>query len=374
MEAKLRVLVIDDEQGLREMLLFTLGNEGYEVSTAVNGEEGVKKAIDGDFDIVITDIKMPVMDGITVLNKIKEIKPKTEVIMVTGNGTMESAIECLRKGAFDYINKPVNLDELLAVLQKAYDMIQLKKDLVSMKKLDKLKDDFFSMVTHELRTPLTAIGGSVKMLMGDYAISEDQKGELFIIMNRNVGKLRGLIDTILDFSKMEAGFWVLKKSRVLASGLVSDSIRQIMSLAGNEKISVAQQVDLSGRQYPDEAVTVNCDHDQIERVLTNFLSNSIKYTQIGGKIAVWFESTSGGIKFVIEDNGKGISAENLGKVFDRFYRIDNTDTKKEYGLGLGLSICRKIIELHGGKIWVESEGPGRGSRFIFTLPFDGGAK
>src|ERR1035437_7509016 len=108
METKLRVLVIDDEQGLRDMLLFTLGNEGYIVSTASNGEEGVKKAVDEDFDVVITDIKMPVMDGITVLSRIKEHKPKVEIIMVTGNGTMETAIESLRKGAFDFINKPVN--------------------------------------------------------------------------------------------------------------------------------------------------------------------------------------------------------------------------------------------------------------------------
>jgi signal transduction histidine kinase len=368
MESNPKILVIDDEEGLRDMLSFSLGKEGYKVSTARNGEEGIKKATEEDIDIVITDIKMPGMDGIAVLGKIKEINPRIEVIVATGYGTIESAIESLRKGAFDYINKPFNIDELLAILSKANETKQLRSELVSMKNLDKLKDELLSMIAHELRTPLTAVGGAVKLLMGNSLIEDGMRNELFTIMNRNVQRIRILIDSILDFSKMEAGFWVLKKTDVSAPGMAVNSIKQIMPLAENEKIEIVRQKDLSGREHPAEGIIVNCDQEQIERVLTNFLSNSIKYTPVGGKIAVWAERADEGVKFVVEDNGKGISKESLEKVFDKFYRVDNSLTKKEYGLGLGLSICKKVIELHGGKTWAESEGAGLGSKFIFTLP------
>src|SRR3989339_1924448 len=126
-DKKWTVLVIDDEQDLREMLSFTLMNEGYNVLTAANGKLGVEKAEKEDVDVVISDIKMPEMDGITVLGKIKEIKPEVEVIMATGYGTMETAIESLRKGAFDYINKPFNIDELLIVIEKALEKSQFKE-------------------------------------------------------------------------------------------------------------------------------------------------------------------------------------------------------------------------------------------------------
>ncbi|OGS27498.1 MAG: hypothetical protein A2297_09850 [Elusimicrobia bacterium RIFOXYB2_FULL_48_7] len=384
MEKKLKILIIDDEQGLRDMLSFALGQEGYIVLTAKNGKEGTEKVTKEEVDVVISDIKMPEMDGITVLGKIKEIKPEVEVIMATGYGTMETAIESLRKGAFDYINKPFNIDELLFLINKVSAVKQLKSQLVSLKEFDRLKDEFLTAISHEFRTPLTSISGAIELLMDDEGVDNEEKLDylpysaqnvkLLEIIKRQTERIRGLVNNLLDFAKMETGFWELKKQGVSVIKLVDDAVKGILLLAEKRRIEIKQQVSLEGRQYQDAGLTADCDSEQIVRVLTNLLSNSIKYTQESGRIAVWYERIPAGagseIKFTVEDNGKGIAAENLEKVFDRFYRVDQSLIREEGGVGLGLPICKKVIELHKGRIWVESEGLGRGSRFIFTIPIN----
>ncbi|MFQ3675119.1 MAG: response regulator, partial [Endomicrobiia bacterium] len=132
---KHKILVIDDEQGIRDMVSYTLLKEGYAVFTAANGAEGVEQVIKNDIDVAITDIKMPGMDGIEVLKKIKEVKPEVEVIVATGYGSTETAVESLRKGAYDYINKPFNIDELSSLVSKAIEKKQIKSKLVSMEEL-----------------------------------------------------------------------------------------------------------------------------------------------------------------------------------------------------------------------------------------------
>jgi len=371
MEEKIKVLVIDDERGIRDMLSYALGKEGYIVFTAENGEIGIEKVKKEDIDVVITDIKMPGLDGVTVLGKIKEIKPNTEVIVATGYASMETAIESLRKGAYDYINKPFNINELSALVSKAYETKQLKSQLVSLKELDKLKDEFIAAVSHELKTPLMAISGAIELLLASEGVEDEENlqfkydentKKILEIIDRQTKKMRVLVNNILDFAKMEAGFFVLKKQKTSFIKIVNEAIKEVQSLAESKKIEITKQLPV------EEDVTVNCDPDQIERVITNFLTNSIKYTQEGGKVSVSFEKTDNEVKLTVEDNGKGIDKENLEKVFERFYRVDQSLNRKESGAGLGLSICKKIIELHNGKIWAESEGLGKGSRFIFKLP------
>lgn len=378
MKNKATILVIDDEQGLRDMLSFSLQKEDYIVLTAQNGTEGLNKVAEQKIDIVITDIKMPEMDGITVLGKIKEIKPEIEVIVATGYGTMETAIESLRKGAYDYINKPFNLDELTFLLEKACETKQLKSQLISLKELDRLRDEFISMATHELKAPLMAISGALEMLMDTEGVDDEKKlhykfvqnRKLLEIIKRNTWKIRVLVNDLLDFAKMESGFWKLEKQKTSVIKIMSDTIKEIQLLSEKKKIEIIQQISLTGRSFPSDDVLINCDIEQIKRVLINLLTNSIKYTQESGKLSVWFEKTDSEVKFIVEDNGKGIAKENLQKVFDRFYRVDQSLKKEEGGFGLGLSICKKIIELHDGEIRAESEGLGKGSRFIFTIPMD----
>ncbi|OGF47715.1 MAG: hypothetical protein A2231_01060 [Candidatus Firestonebacteria bacterium RIFOXYA2_FULL_40_8] len=376
MEKKWTVLVIDDEQDLREMLSFTLVNEGYNVLTAANGKLGVEKAEKEDVDVIISDIKMPEMDGITVLGKVKEMKPEIEVIMATGFGTMETAIESLRKGAFDFIHKPYNIDELIALIIKACETKKLKSQVLSLQQMDKLKDEFLSIVSHELKTPLASISGAIQLLMDDEGVDEEKllsnssedNQKLLKMISRNADKIRKLIDNLLDFAKMEAGFWELKITDIKMAEIMDEIPVTVKPVASLKNIEVVMGVSLSGQKYDFEKLLFKGDMDQIGRVVVNFVTNAVKYTPENGKVCVWAEKTGNDIRVVVEDNGKGIAAENLQKVFDKFYRVDQHLKKLEAGFGLGLAICKKIIELHKGKLRAESDGLGKGSRFIFTIP------
>lgn len=365
------VLVIDDEQGIRDMLSYVLSKEGYKVFTAENGKVGIEKVMQEDIDIVISDIKMPGIDGVSVLGKIKEIKPEIEVIMATGYASLETAIESLRKGAFDYIHKPFNIDELTTIIAKAYETKQLKSQLVSLQELDKLKDAFLSAISHDLKTPIMVISNALELLLGKAWTEEDEvkirykynenTKKLLEIIDRQTQKMRILVTDLLDFARMEAGFFVLKKKVLKPAKIIYNVVDSMRSLAENKKIQIVV------KQLPEE-VEIECDEEQIERVISNLLSNSIKYTQEGGIINLWFEELPNEIKFVVEDNGIGIEKEHLERVFERFYRIKHSENERQDGTGLGLSICKKIIELHNGKIWAESEGLNKGSKFIFVLP------
>ncbi|OGF47697.1 MAG: hypothetical protein A2452_03445 [Candidatus Firestonebacteria bacterium RIFOXYC2_FULL_39_67] len=375
-DKKWTVLVIDDEQDLREMLSFTLMNEGYNVLTAANGKLGVEKAEKEDVDVIISDIKMPEMDGITVLGKVKEMKPGIEVIMATGFGTMETAIESLRKGAFDFIHKPYNIDQLIALIIKACETKKLKSQVISLQQMDKLKDEFLSIVSHELKTPLASISGAIQLLMDDEGVDEEtliknnsqENQKLLKMISRNADKIRKLIDNLLDFAKMESGFWELKITDIKMPEIMDDIPVTVKPVASLKNIEVVMGTSLSGQKYDCEKLLFKGDMDQIGRVVVNFVTNAVKYTPENGKVCVWAEKSENDIKVVVEDNGKGIAAENLQKVFDKFYRVDQHLKKLEAGFGLGLAICKKIIELHKGKLWAESDGLGKGSRFIFTIP------
>ena len=376
MDKKPTVLIIDDEQDLREMLSFTLTRAGYNVLTAENGKLGVETAAKEDVDVIISDIKMPEMDGITVLGKVKEIKPQIEVIMATGFGTMETAIESLRKGAFDFIHKPYNMDELLALVIKACETKKLKTQVISLQQMDKLKDEFLSIVSHELKTPLASISGAIQLLMDDEGVDEEallknnsqENQKLLKMISRNADKIRRLIDNLLDFAKMEAGFWELKIVDLKMSEIMDEIPITVKPVASVKNIEVVMGTSLSGQKFDFEKMLFKGDLDQIGRVIVNFVTNAVKYTQENGKVCVWAEKTGSEIKVVVEDNGKGIAEENLKKVFDKFFRVDQHLKKLEAGFGLGLAICKKIIELHKGKLWAESDGLGKGSRFIFTIP------
>ncbi|MBI5574307.1 MAG: response regulator [Elusimicrobia bacterium] len=370
-----KILAVDDEIEILKFIEKALTKNGYFVKTTTNPFEVVDILKNDDFDIAIVDLRMPDIDGMKLLEIIKKDFPEIEVLIITAHATIETAIECLKKGADDYLIKPFEIKELLMTVEKTLEIQKLKSQLVSMKEMDKLKDEFISIISHELKTPLMAISGAVEILSDQIKIELERRGflrrqsdkemqKLFEIVSRQTDKMKKLVNDLLDFAKMEAGFIEIKKSSCEINKLVNDAIKDIQPLADNKKIELTQEIYSSG------GICINCDYEMIKRVIINLLTNSIKYSPESGKISVWFEKTASEVEVGIEDNGMGISKENLAKVFDKFYRVDQSLARASGGFGLGLSICQKIVELHGGKIRAESEGLGKGSRFIFTLPIE----
>jgi signal transduction histidine kinase len=231
-----------------------------------------------------------------------------------------------------------------------------------LKEVDRLKSDFVSNVSHELRTPLTAIKGAVDLLLREVPgrLNGNQTHYLTRVRS-NTQYLAGLINDLLDLAKIEEGKVELKEARVSVGGLVHEVMETVKPLAAEKPILLEAKV-------PEPSVLVWADRDKVTQVLMNLIGNAIKFTPPQGRVTVSASKDSAEWAQVsVNDSGSGISAEECQKIFQKFYQGSEGGGLKPKGTGLGLAISKALVELHGGKIWVESE-PGRGSTFSFTLP------
>jgi signal transduction histidine kinase len=231
-----------------------------------------------------------------------------------------------------------------------------------LKELDRLKSDFVSNVSHELRTPLTAIKGSVDLVLRQVPgpLNERQTHHLRRLRS-NTLHLTGLINDLLDLSKIESGKIELNSTRVSLGGLVHEVVETLRPVAAEKPIALEVAT-------PEPSTLVWADRDKITQVLTNLIGNAIKFTPPDGRVTV---SSAGSdadwVRISVSDTGPGISADEHERIFEKFYQVAVSGGQKPKGTGLGLAIAKTLVELHGGKIWVESE-PGRGCTFYFTLP------
>jgi signal transduction histidine kinase len=242
---------------------------------------------------------------------------------------------------------------------------QLETANERLKELDRLKSDFVSNVSHELRTPLTAIKGAVDLLLREVPgpLNESQTHYLSRVRS-NTQHLAGLINDLLDLAKIEEGKVELKGARVSVGGLMHEVMETVKPLAVEKPVLLEVKV-------PEPSVLVWADRDKVTQVLMNLIGNAIKFTPPQGRVTV--SASRDGTEWAqvsVNDSGPGISAEECQKIFQKFYQVSEGGGLKPKGTGLGLAISKALVELNGGKIWVESE-EGRGSTFSFTLPVSG---
>lgn len=228
------------------------------------------------------------------------------------------------------------------------------------KRADEQKSAFVVNVSHEFRSPLSIIGGSLRHILDTVSeeISPEQK-EIIVIAKKQVDRLSRLVINLLDLSKIEAGKMELSIEDVDIVALVEEIL-----LTYREELSKKQIV--LKKDIPQDKYFLRADRDKLSEVVINLLSNAIKYTPTGGHIVIKLDASVKEIRFEILDSGVGIPKEDFQKIFDKFERVT---AERQEGTGLGLPIAKDIVELHQGKIWVESEVP-KGSRFIFVLPRD----
>jgi PAS domain S-box-containing protein len=226
---------------------------------------------------------------------------------------------------------------------------------------EKMKHEFLAILSHELRSPLTSIRGALGLLdAGRFRDQPDQTRHLIEIAARNSKRLMRLISDILDSQRMEEGVLSLVRRRCLASDLTIQAAELI------EPMARAAGVKLEAEAPPIE---LNVDPDGMLQVLTNLLSNAVKFSDAGSTVRITARSQGNEATFEVADEGQGIPAANLESIFERFRPVDASDSRRRGGSGLGLSICRRIVQHHGGRIWARSE-LGRGSTFIFTVPLE----
>lgn len=372
MAETINILIVDDDENTRKTFSRILKLKGYNVEEADSGADAVAAAKERFFHIAAVDVRLPDLSGLDVLRAVREINEDTVILMVTGYASVDSSIEAMNKGAYSYLTKPLNMDAVLVVIERALEkqrlslenrrlLDELRRANRELKKLSQVKSDFVSTVSHELRTPLTTMKEFTSIVLDGLSgpLTDSQKEYLEIIKS-NIGRLSRLIDNLLDISKIEAGKIELKKTLVDIVGLAGAAVYSLMPEAAKKHIELKTS-------FSAAAVNIYADPDKITQVITNLINNAIKFTPDNGKIAVEIEAAEKEIECRVIDTGSGIAPEDMDKLFTKFQQLNRASASGAKGTGLGLAISKELIQMHDGKIWAESK-PEQGSKFVFTLP------
>lgn len=231
-----------------------------------------------------------------------------------------------------------------------------------LKRTDKAKDEFLSIVTHDLELPLVSVLGYSEVLLQGILgqISDKQKSAVEII-HKHGKLLQGMIDSILDYTRLAFEKVKLESEVFSINSLMAEMLREMSLQFERKKISV-------NASLPKEDIMVDADKGMVRRIFANLLGNAVRHTPEGGRIEVDIDKNEEMVRVSVQDNGAGISKKRLSKIFDKFYIIKDEQAHLSRRLGLGLYIAKNFVEAHGGRIWAESEGEGKGAKFIFTLP------
>jgi len=422
-----RILVVEDSPTQAEQLRLLLENEGYRVDVAGNGRKGLEQVQLEQPDLIICDVVMPEMDGYAFCQAVKS-NPRTKripFVLLTQRNTPDDIVWGLQQGADNFITKPFDDDCLLERVRRIFENLAFRekghlevevtlrignRDIVisadkqqivellfatfedlkrmndqliesqqkvkeyaktleaanlELERASRFKSEFLANMSHELRTPLNSIIGFSELL-------EDQGfGPLTEKQNRYVhnvwtsGKhLLDLINDILDLSKVEAGKIELHMETFSLREALGAALTMVRPQAAKKRMSLRSEL------VPE--TTVTADPLRLKQIMYNLLSNAIKFTPEGGQVGVTARTVEDAVvEIAVTDTGIGIRAEDLPKLFREFSQIGGEYARAQHGTGLGLALSKRLVELHGGKIWAESEGENKGSTFTFTLPISG---
>jgi two-component system, sensor histidine kinase and response regulator len=354
MDENTRILIIDDEEIVLKSCLRILRNDSYEIDTVLSGEEGLKKVAEKEYDVVITDLKMPGLSGMEVLAELRKNYPDVMAIIFTGFATVENAREALKMGAFDYIPKPFTNEELKIVVENAIKAREKKSGAGML--------DLMAIVSHEMKSPVSAVHTTAETLYRGYLgnLDPEQQKTVEKIL-RNCQYLEDIIRNYIDLSKMDLDNLETFTEKI---DLVNDVLQPVIDVPEN-KDNLKQMPIVS-----DFAVKpkINGDPNLLNIVVTNLVNNAIKYGAPGTPVTVRLAEDDTSYIVSIRNEGVGMSKEDIEeKLFRKFSRLKQKGTEGVKGSGLGLYICKKIVEKHRGKIWAESE-VGKYATFFFSLP------
>jgi signal transduction histidine kinase len=383
-----RLLVVDDEESLRITTGAILENEGYRVDTAASGDEAIALLDQIDYDLVLTDLHMEGGDGLSVLSQIRRHAPLTISVVLTGFASVESAIAALQEGAYDYLVKPCDIDQmrhtirrgvdhrrLMLAEQKARaDLEQLNRDLESrieertaeltrlneeLADANRAKDVFLATLSHELRTPLTPVVGWIKLLRSGN-LDDQGVSQALDAIERNAWLQSRLIDDLLDTSRIATGKLHFEPCPTDLNVVVKTAIDTVLEAAANRNIELTVQLSPATLVVMGEPV-------RLQQIVWNLISNAIKFTNAEGRVKVVTETDGLHAVLIVEDSGIGIAPEFLPHVFDRFKQADGSTSRMHGGLGLGLAIAHALAKMHQARLEAASEGVGRGARFVFRI-------
>lgn len=382
-----RILVVDDEPDLelliKQRFRQKIKNNELTFDFALNGKQALDKIANSeDFDMVMTDINMPEMDGLTLLSRLRELKKHFKAVVVSAYSDLQNIRTAMNRGAFDFLTKPIDFSDLEATINKTVEeyavikqglkaraeLLEAQTEKERAQQSEKFKQQFLSNMSHEIRTPLNAVIGMTNLLLNQNPKEEQMR--YLSSMKQASHSLLGIINDILDLAKIEAGKIDLEKIDFSLKETL-DSVCSTLQIKADEK-----NIGLSC--YIDPAVPefIKGDPIRLTQILTNLVSNAIKFTEKGGvTIEVKDNNETVGVEpeliklsFKVIDTGIGIAPENINRIFESFTQASDDTTRKYGGTGLGLTITRQLIDLHMGTVNIQSD-VGKGTTFEVIIPY-----
>jgi len=357
------IVVIDDDHAIRLSCLQALTRSGHEVSTFEDGSSGLKGVAEIRPDLVLVDLKMAGLSGLEVIERVHQIDPDIVVVVITGYATIGTAVDAMKAGAYDFLPKPFKPDELRIIVARGLERRRLLMESRRAEMEHELmKRRFVTFVSHQLKTPLVAIQQYLDVMarMEESGQEVENRKQW---MERCLGRareMRDIIDDWLTLAKIEGGHLVRRDAEVELKAIVSSILESYEGMAQSEGVTLVIAM-------PDAEYVATGDHNSFAVLFDNLIVNAIKYNRRGGSVTVRGAKAPGELLISVEDTGIGVSNEDLPFLFDEFFRGRNQDKQKISGTGLGLPICRRIVNEMGGLIEVESNA-GQGSVFRVKLP------
>lgn len=362
-----RLIIVDDEGAQMKALCRTLEVEGYHTTGFTSAGEALKAISEKSFDLLLTDLRMPEMDGIALLRAAHAIDRDVVGIVMTGHAAVDTAVEAMKAGALDYILKPFKLSAVLPVLDRALTVRRLRKEnavleqrvrerQTALEAANRELEAFSYSVSHDLRAPLRTISGFSEILLSDFLESLPQHGQR-LLRNVRIGtqRMERLIEDLLTFSRLSRQ--PLSKRPVQMDELARQVLEEHGESVGGREIEF----------HIDAMPACAGDPSLLKQVLANLLTNAIKFTRDRKPARVELRSRREGNEqvFYVRDNGAGFDMKYASKLFGVFQRLHSSEEFE--GTGIGLSIVQRIVQRHGGRVWAESQ-PGHGATFYFSLP------
>ncbi len=388
-----QIFVLDDEDGVRKSLETVLTSEGHSVKSFATGKELIAFLGQMSFTapaVALVDLRLPDMNGVQVMQKIKEVSPETEVVMLTGNPNMDSAIESLNLGAYAYILKPYSMDDIKSVLGRVLEKqrlirenreltqqlkewnekledevyrrtVALQESYSKLQSLYEMRTQFITIMSHELRTPTTAVMGFADTLRDKWkTLPEDKIRQYLGVISEESSRMVSLMSELFEISKLQEGKLRVTLEDVPIVPFVGKIIQDFRLRYPGKSFGFTQK---------DDPVKVSADALFLKSALSHVLSNAVKYTPQGETIIVFAEKQDGKFVIQVEDSGPGIAKDLRDRVFEPFYRSMDDVNRKTPGAGLGLTIARGILEGMQGNIRIEDKkSGGTGCAIQISLP------
>lgn len=404
------LLIVDDEPQIRELLTTTLQGRNYRISEAETGNKALDYLAGASPDLVLLDYKLPDISGIDVLRDIRERWPQLAVIMMTAYGDENIAIHAIAEHVDGYLRKPFVVQALFSVVTQTLQRSRIDRErqrLIAqlresnrevithyerleqanreLRTVDKLKSEFLANVGHELRTPLNSIIGFTELLLQGYSgdLSDNQRRQLGMVLQSGNQLLR-VVNDVIELAMLNAGQIELHQEYLPLGKIIDDVIQDVQAQAHQKHLPLVK--------HSEESLPLcYCSREKVRLIILNLLNNAIKFSSSGTiTIATRLLSSLSGVSIPedvaaphsvpesgsalsqhvvvsVSDQGIGIDEDKFEIVFDQFRQADGSLTREYNGIGLGLAISKKLVEMHRGHIWVTSQR-GKGSTFYFTLP------